>query len=90
MYNVIWRRIYESILAMEKQNVLHMLVCVCVCVRACGVRGRQCVQLRLVGVGAQALPCVRSRVALPIQHATGRHVTICGLSGSTIFFDIIS
>ena len=30
------------------------------------------------------------RVALLIQHATRRHIVVCGLSGSTIFFDITS
>jgi hypothetical protein len=29
-----------------------------------------------------------ARVALLIQHATHRRIVICGLSGSTIFFDI--
>jgi hypothetical protein len=34
---------------------------------------------------------VRAGVALFIQHATRmRHIVICGLSGSTKFFDIIS
>jgi hypothetical protein len=47
----------------------------CVCVRP-----RACVV-----VGARARTCACSRVALLIQHATHR-----GLSGSTIFFDIIS
>jgi hypothetical protein len=40
-----------------------------------------------MGVGARALACVCVRVVL-IQHAT--HRVICGLSGSVIFFDIIS
>ena len=42
-----------------------------------------------VGVSARALACACARVALLIQYAT-RHIVICGLSGSTIFFDIIS
>ena len=41
-------------------------------------------------VSARARACVRERVALLIQHATRRHVVICGLSDSTVFFDIIS
>jgi hypothetical protein len=41
-----------------------------------------------VHVGARALACVCRRVALLIQHATRRHIAICGLSGSTTFFDI--
>jgi hypothetical protein len=42
---------------------------------------RSCVCVR---ASAQAWACV----ALPIQHKTRRHIVICGLSGSTIFFDI--
>ena len=44
---------------------------------------------------ACACICVRgctgacAPVALLIQHATRRHIAICSLSGSTIFFDII-
>jgi hypothetical protein len=49
-----------------------------VCVRAC------------VRVGSQALACGCARTALIIQHATRRHIPICGLSGSTNIFDIIS
>jgi hypothetical protein len=39
-------------------------------------------------VGARACAC--ARVALIIQHATRRHIVICGLSGFTIFVNIIS
>jgi hypothetical protein len=39
-------------------------------------------------VGARACAC--TRVALIIQHATRMHYTVCGLSGSTTFFDFIS
>ena len=53
------------------------MLCVCV-----GGRGG-------VPVGAQAVACACARVALIIQHATRRHVIICGLSGFTIFLDII-
>ena len=49
------------------------------CVRACA-----CVDL-----GARALACACERVALLIQHAKRRHIAICGLSVSTIFFYII-
>jgi hypothetical protein len=51
--------------------------CACVFMRACVV------------VGARKLACVCASVALLIQHAR-RCDVICGLSGSTIFFDIIS
>jgi hypothetical protein len=34
--------------------------------------------------------CACARVALIIQHATRRHIVICGLSGYTVFFHIIS
>jgi hypothetical protein len=49
------------------------------------VRARICV---LLGTRAQAYAC--ASIALLIQHATRRNIAICGLSGSTIFFDIIS
>jgi hypothetical protein len=39
-----------------------------------------------VGVGSRAQACAFARVALIILHATRRHIIICGLSGSTIFF----
>ena len=39
-----------------------------------------------VGAGA----CACAYVALLIQHETRRHIVICRLSGSTIFFNIIS
>ena len=48
--------------------------CVCVLVRACVV------------VDARTRECTCARVALLIQHATLRHIVICGLSGSTTFF----
>jgi hypothetical protein len=32
----------------------------------------------------------RARLALLTQHAVRRHIVMCGLSGSTTFFDIIS
>jgi hypothetical protein len=53
-------------------------VFLCVCVRAC------------VYVVARAQACACERAALIIQHSTSHHIVICGLSGSIIFFDIIS
>jgi len=42
-------------------------------------------------VRAWVCMCVRVSVALGIQHAKRvRHIVICGLSGSTVFFHIIS
>ena len=41
-------------------------------------------------VGARGRVCACARVALQIQHPKISHIAICGLSGSTIFFDIIS
>ena len=52
-----------------------------------------CVRARVrvyVVVCARARACACLRVALLIQHATRRHIIICGLSGSTTFFYIIS
>jgi hypothetical protein len=60
---------------------------VCVLVRAC--MGRVCMHM-IVGVGARALVCACARVALLVQHATRRHIAICGLSRTTIFVDITS
>jgi hypothetical protein len=55
-------------------------VCVCVCVCVC----------LSVWVGARVLECAWARVELLIEHVTRRHIVICGLSGSTLFFGIIS
>jgi hypothetical protein len=74
------RRVYETIVAVEKQYVLHIFLCMCACMVAC-VHGCVCVP------GARA--CVG--VALLIQHATRMClVVVCSLSGSTVFFDIFS
>jgi hypothetical protein len=40
-------------------------------------------------VGARELACVLARVTLLIRHATLRHIVICGISGSTTFFDVV-
>jgi hypothetical protein len=60
-------------------SITHFSACVCVYVSVG------------VCVGARALACACSHVALLIQHATRmRHTVTCCLSGSAIFFDIIS
>jgi hypothetical protein len=59
-----------------------MFCCVCACVFEC-----VCVY---VGLGAWARACACARVALIIQHATRRHIVICGLCGYTKVFDIMS
>jgi hypothetical protein len=41
-------------------------------------------------VSVQGKACALVRVALLINHATRRHIAICGLSGSTKLFGIIS
>ena len=66
---------YESIVVVEKQYVLHIPVFVCVCV--------------CVVVDARTWACTCARVALLIQHAKRHHI-VCGLSGSSRFFDITS
>jgi hypothetical protein len=63
-------------------------VCACVCVRVCVCAGAR------VHAYAQALKgviCVRScNLAYPACKLYGPYCVICGLSGSTIFHDIIS
>ena len=79
-YNVRMRRVHETIVAVEKQCVLHISVRM-----GNNERVHAC-----EWVGARARACASARVALIIQHATRRHTVICGLSGSTIFFDVVS
>ena len=76
--NIILKGVHETTTAAEQQEVLYISLCMYVCV--CG--GER------VGMGARACAC--ARVALIIQHATRHHTVICGISGSNIFFDIIS
>jgi hypothetical protein len=78
MYNVTLRRVQETTVVVEKQRLTYFCVCVCVCV---------CV---FICVSARELACVCARVALLIQHAVRRNFAMCGFSGSTIFFDIVS
>ena len=59
------------------------------------LRVRVCVRARVwVGVGEDegsgVRACACARVAPLLQHATRRHIGICGLSGSATFLDIIS
>jgi hypothetical protein len=49
-----------------------------------------CVGEEGVVMGAQVLACAFARVALLIQLATRRNIVICGFSGPTLSFDIIS
>ena len=83
MYDVTLRRVRETIVVVAKKRVLLISVSVCVCMW--GSHGSVCVCL-----GDRALAYACARVALVIQHATPRHIVICGLSGSTTWFDIIS
>jgi hypothetical protein len=82
--NVTMRRVDETIVAVQKQEVLHVSVreCAPACVGSC-----VCVRMN---VSARARAYVCARVRLLIQHATRRHIDICGLSGSTTFFEIMS
>ena len=79
---------YETIVAVEKQQVLHISVCVrasvgaCVCAYVCGwLPGR-------VGVCMHMRAC---SLAYPACNAHAPYyIVICGFSGSTVFCDIIS
>jgi hypothetical protein len=68
-YNVTMRRVHKTIVAVEKQQVLHIRLCVCVCVCVC------------------VFAC---NLAYPACNAYAPYCVVCGLSGSTIFFDITS
>ena len=63
----------RNIVAVEKQEVLHISLCVCVD------------EWVGVGVVTRTRVCACARVALLIQHATRICHVFCGLSGSTIF-----
>ena len=78
------RRVHETIVAVEKKEVLHVSVreCAPACVGSC-----VCVHMNVIE-RAQAYVC--ACVRLLIQHATHRHIDICGLSGSATFFEIMS
>jgi hypothetical protein len=86
-YNETLRRLHETIVRFSRFSVY-----VCVNVRA-RVYAREKGRLRAcawVWVWVHGRWRVLARVALVIQHATPRHFVICGPSGSTVFFDIIS
>ena len=69
---------------------IFLRVCARECVGACvGTWERSCVRV-CMGMGAWALACACARIALLNQHATRRRIAICGLSGTTTFFDVIS
>ena len=67
-------------MAAEKIGITHF----CVCVRALAGESAR------ARVDTRAQKCAYARGALLIQHAMRRHNVICGLSGSTTFFNIIS
>jgi hypothetical protein len=80
MYNVTLRRVRESLLPWKSNRY----ICVCACVSA---YGRLCVP-------CSVSVCTRVRaysLAYPAYNAYAPYCdVICGLYGSTIFFDIIS
>jgi hypothetical protein len=80
-YDVTRRRVRETTFAVKKS-----LTYFCVCVRV-RLSVSVCV-LAYVSADAGVLVCACAPVALLIQHSTRLHIAICGLSGSTIFFDI--
>ena len=68
-YNVTSRRVHKTIVAMEKQL---SIIYFCVCVHTCER-------------GCRKRVCTCACVALLIQHATRRHIAICGLWLHRIF-----
>jgi hypothetical protein len=70
------------------KSVCIIYICVCVCVCVCmRARNRTCACVwvpRRVGVCTRVTAC---SLAYPICSAYASHFVICGLSGSTIFFD---
>ena len=73
------RRVHKVIVPVKKHKYY---IFPCVFVRA-NVCVRACVSMN---VGSRALACACARVVLLIWHATRiRHISICSLSGSTIF-----
>ena len=77
--NIPLKSFRETTLAVDKR-VLHIFQCVC-------VRAR----VRSVCVCARAQTCACARIALLIQYATRTcQIVIYGVSGSAIFFDIIT
>jgi hypothetical protein len=85
-YNVTSRRVHETTVPVEKQQVLHISVCVDSRARVYVYVVRVCV---CVCVGARARACAGAHVALLIHHAMLRHIVIRGLCLHDIF-DIIS
>jgi hypothetical protein len=79
-YNVTMRRVHETIVAVEKQYVLHIGLCVRM--------------LACIWVPGHLGVCMRIRaysLANPARNAYAPYCyVICGPSVSTIFFDIIS
>jgi hypothetical protein len=71
-----------------KSNKCCIFLCVCVCAHG-WVSARACVRV-CEYVDVRARMCACARVALLMQYATSSHILICGLSGSAVFFDIIS
>ena len=80
MYNVTLRRLHATTLSVEEQKVLHASVRACL--PLCVFLGD--------GVDIQARSCACLRVALLTQDATYMRHIICVLSGSTMFFEIVS
>jgi hypothetical protein len=74
-------------------NIIYFVLCVCVCARA-WVHACACMHMRGYVFGCPAAwvcACACTRVVLLMQHETRmRHIVICGVFGSTIFFDITS
>jgi hypothetical protein len=84
MYNVILRRVRETVLAAEKQQVLHISVY---------VHTRACVRVWGGGCpGMWACACVWACVDLLIQHAKCMHHIVLSFvaPSSTTFYNSIS
>jgi hypothetical protein len=89
-YNVTLSRFHEAVVAVGKQELLHMsvCVCVCVCVSVCLCSHAWCMcEFGRVGLSMLVRACSLAYSAA--KSYSPCYDVISSLSGSTTFFDII-